>query len=478
MIPKLWTPHNYQLTAESFLLSNPKSGLFLDPGLGKTSISLAVMKILKYSGSMKGVLLVAPLRVIHNVWPEEIFKWLNFNCLSYTILHEGSKKELWGEQKDIYLINPEGLKWLYKELLEELQFGNKCPFNVLWIDESTKFKNPLSEARFLLLKDMLPLFKRIHIMTGTPAPRALLDLWSQIYLLDRGESLTDNYYHFRKKYFEADDWNKYKWNIKDFADTIIHDKIAPLILDMSAEDHLDMPELIYNDIKIELPKKAFKYYKRMEREFFIEIEGLEASAEATAQAGMKCHQIANGNVYEDIPKDLDEDGEREFRKTRKVIHIHKSKLEALKDLIDELNGKPLLIAYHYRHDLEAIRGLLGSDIPHIGSGVNPEETERLKNDWNAGKFQYLVGHPASMSHGLNMQSVGRHVCWYSLTWNLEDYMQFIRRIYRQGVSGSVTVHHLISKGTTDEAMLSRLGARSKDQLSLRKALKEYRKNLI
>jgi hypothetical protein len=280
---------------------------------------LAVIKILKHLPKHSGTLLVAPLRVIHSVWPDELKKWSNFNSLTYTILHEGSKAELWGPKKDIYLINPEGLKWLYRELLEELQFGNKCPFNILWIDESTKFKNPLAKARFLLIKDMLPLFRRVHIMTGTPAPRALLDLWSQIFILDQGIALSDNYYRFRKKYFEPNDWNKYDWKLKDFAEEAIQEAISPLILDMDAGNYLDIPKQIPNDIKVVLPKKAMKYYKEMEKEFFIEFDDMEASAMTNAVMNMKCQQIANGRIYEDIPEDLDEDEEREFRKTRKVI---------------------------------------------------------------------------------------------------------------------------------------------------------------
>ena len=469
---ELWKPHSYQRTAVSFLLSNPCSGLFLDPGLGKTSTSLSTIKILKYSDSIKGVLMIAPLRVIYSVWPNEINKWSNFENLSYTLLHGETKNSIWGAKKDIYLVNPEALKWLHSELLDGLREGKKCPFDTIWIDESTKFKSHESN-RFKYVCDMLPLFKRRHIMTGTPSPKSLLDLWSQIYILDEGKSLQSNFHHFRNKYFESKDWDKYNWTIKDFSADAIYEAVAPLVLEMSADDYLDMPDLLFNDIQVELPDKAFKHYKRMEKEFFIELDGLEATAEAAAQASMKCHQIANGRVYEDIPDNLNDDELREFKKTRKVIQVHKSKLEALRDLVDELNGKPLLIAYHFKHDLEAIKSILG-DVPYIGSGVNPKQTQKLVEDWNNGKLPILVGHPVSMAHGLNLQSSGNDICWYSLTWSLEDYLQFIARIYRQGVSGSVRVHHLISKGTIDEVMLSRLGVRAKDQHDLRSALKEYR----
>ena len=473
-----WSSHDYQRTGLSFLLANPCSGLFLDPGLGKTSISLAAIKILKYAREIKGVLLVAPLRVTYSVWPGEIEKWVNFNGLTCTILHDDNKESLWGEKKDIYLINPEGLPWLHSELLAGLKAGKASPFNALWIDESTKFKSHDSK-RFDLLVDMLPLFKRRHIMTGTPSPRNLLDLWSQMYLLDEGKTLGNNFYKFRKKYFESHDWDKYSWEIKDFAAEEIHQLVAPMVLEMSSADHLDMPECVYNDIVIPLPTKAAKYYKEMEKNFFIQIEEKEVSAEAAAQSSMKCHQIANGKVYEDVPEGLDEVQVRAFKRTRKVLHVHKAKVDALADLLSELNGKPLLIAYHFKHDLEALRGLLGKDVPFIGSGVKPERAKQLEQQWNRGELPVLLGHPDSMSHGLNFQQGGNDVCWYSLTWNLENYIQFIARVWRQGVKGKyVRVHHLIAQGTVDEAMLLRLGQRADQQLDLREAIRKYRLNLI
>jgi len=476
--PELWSSHDYQRTGLSFLLANPCSGLFLDPGLGKTSISLAAIKILKYAREIKGVLLVAPLRVTYSVWPGEIEKWINFNGLTCTILHDDNKESIWGEKKDIYLINPEGLPWLHSELLAGLKAGKASPFNALWIDESTKFKSHDSK-RFDLLVDMLPLFKRRHIMTGTPSPRNLLDLWSQMYLLDEGKTLGNNFYKFRKKYFKSEDWDKYNWEIKDFAAEEIHQLVAPMVLEMSSADYLDMPECVYNDIVIPLPTKAAKYYKEMEKNFFIQIEEKEVSAEAAAQSSMKCHQIANGKVYEDVPEGLDEAQLRAFKRTRKALHVHKAKVDALDDLLSELNGKPLLIAYHFKHDLEAIRGLLGKDVPFIGSGVKPERAKQLEQQWNRGELPVLLGHPDSMSHGLNFQEGGNDVCWYSLTWNLENYIQFIARVWRQGVKGKyVRVHHLIAQGTVDEAMLLRLGQRADQQLDLREAIRKYRLNLI
>lgn len=474
--PKVWLPHNYQLTALSFLLSSRQSGLLLDPGLGKTSISLQAIKILRAITESTGVLMIAPLRVVYSVWPDEIEKWANFNGLTYTILHDDTAGTLWGPKKDIYLINPEGLDWLQGALLRGLTAGKKSPFNTLWIDESSKFKN-YDAARFKLLVSMLPLFSRRHIMTGTPAPKSLLDLWAQAYLLDEGKTLGHNYNDFRMTHFAANDWNKYQWDIRDGAEKAIHGKVAPLVLEMSAADHLSMPPLTYNDIRVSLPFKALKHYKRMEREYLVELDDGIASADAAAQASGKCHQIANGCVYEDIPEDLTEEEEKDFRRTRKTLFVHDAKIEALQELIDELNGKPLLIAYHFKHDLVAIKKLLGKDMVHIGSGISARKSKKIVDKWNAGKIKFLVGHPSSMGYGLNMQESGNDICWFSLTWNLEEYMQFIRRIWRQGVVGAVRVHHLIASNTIDLAMLMRLGERAKTQEDLRKALKWYRSEL-
>lgn len=481
-----WIPRKYQLTALSFLLSNLKSGLFLDPGLGKTSIVLAAIKILLNAGQIKGVLLIAPLRVVYSVWPNEIEKWDNFARLTHTIIHDKTKHSLWGKQKDIYLINPEGLPYLYKELADKLAKGKKCPFDMLVIDESTRFKSFKTKTkkkggnltRFGYLKDMLPLFKRRHIMTGTPACSSLLDLWSQCFIIDEGDTLGKNYYKFRKTHYNNSSWNEYEWSIKDNSEEKIHKLVAPIVLEMQSEGNIKLPPITYNYINVDLPAKAMTHYKQMEKLFFIELDDMEASAKAAAQASMKCHQIANGKVYEDIPEDLTDIEIRRFKKTRKVIPVHSAKAEALENLINELNGKPLLIGYHYKHDLEAILSVCGAETAHIGSGVTPKESKRIERLWNAGKIPILIGHPNSMGHGLNLQGSGNDICWYSLPYSLELYIQFNKRIHRSGVTGNVRIHHLVAIGTLDEAILARLGERAKMQVDLRVALREYRRKYL
>lgn len=479
------------LTAMSFAISNPKCGLFLDPGLGKTSISLSVMKILLGTGDLKGVLVVAPLRVIYDTWPRQIKEWSNFNRLSHTILHAAGKISLWGEKKDLYLINPEGIKWLHDELLSALKKGRKCPFDSLWIDESTIVRSQDS-VTFELIRNMLPLFKRRCLMTGTPTPKNLLDLWGQMYIIDEGETLGNNFYRYREKFFYSDDKDQYRWLIKEGVEAEIYNLVSSKLLSMRTEDYLDMPKLLFNVIPVNLPSSVINIYKAMERDLFANLShsggisefdfemDLYEDSVSSSSSGinfMKCHQIANGRIYEDIPEDLPDEDIREFKKNRRIFHIHDSKQKVLKELVQELNGKPLLVAYHYKHDLDAIRDAVGWEVPYIGAGVSPEETSRLIEKWNAGGIPVLAGHPASMGHGLNMQESSTDIFWYSVVPNMELFIQMNKRLHRPGVKGSVRVHIPCSMETVDEDILYRLKVRQEGQLRFRKAIEEYQSKI-
>lgn len=455
-----------------FLLSNPHGGLFLDPGLGKTSITLAVVKTLLSADEIKGVLLIGPLDVIYNTWPDEINKWDSFNGISYTILHGKNKDSLWGERKDIYMINPEGLSWLYDELAYNLGKGKKSPFDALWVDESTKFKN-MQSGRFKLLKDLLVLFKRRHIMTGTPMPKDLIDVWPQIYILDRGNALGSNFYKFRKKYFYSEDWNKHDWKLKDGSEDKINQLTSNIVLNMAAKDYLNLPEKSFNTIKVKLPKTAMIQYKKLENDFFVRVNSSDVSASSMGILSMKSQQMANGNIYEDIPEELTKEEIKEFKKTRKVIQVHKAKINATRNLIEELNGKPVLIAYHYKHDLIALKKEFG-DIPHIGSGVSSEDRKDIIREWNKGNIPILAGNPTSMAYGLNLQEGGHDILWYSTPWSIDMYLQFNDRIHRQGVKKKVRIHHLVAENTIDELILSVLQHRDKSQLEFRERIKWYR----
>lgn len=483
--PEQWVARLYQKIAVKFLFCNPFSALFLDPGLGKTSITLRTISMLLAAREIKGVLIIAPLRVCTSVWPREVKKWSNFNHLKIVVLRGRDRQAVRKGKHDIYVINPENLGWLFRQLLAIAKDKGDMPFDALWVDESTRFRNPKVEnkkkkvktkdgdrlTRFGYLVQFLPIFKRRHIMTGTPVPKSLMDLWSQMYIVDEGECLGDNFYRFRNRHFIKLDENGYSWGIKEGAADKIHRAIAPRVLEMKASDWLDMPRLLYNSIYVDLPEDALNLYRRMERDMWIECDEGVASADAAAQASMKCHQIANGRIYEDI----DDPTDPAQRKARKVLKVHTAKLEALQGLIEELNGKPVLVAYQFKHDLDALRDLLGHDLPYIGSGVGPRQQKRLEDAWNAGLLPVLAGHPDSMGHGLNLQESANDVCWFSLTWNLENYIQFIDRVFRSGVKGDqVRVHHLIARGTVDEAMMWRLGERADQQLEAREAISRYR----
>lgn len=457
-----WQPESYQKKACNFLWKQ-SSGLFLDPGMGKTAISLYVIKNLKQHQHACGVLMIAPIRVMYSVWQQEIDKWDDFNALSMTRLHGATKSTLW-DKHDIYVINPEGLPWLKDELLNGLSDGKSLPFDVLWIDESTKFKNP-SSKRFKILATMLPLFKRRHIMTGTPAPRGYINLWSQIFLLDNGLSLGSSFYKFRNRYFFNLAWNKYSWILKNGSEKDIQKTISPLILDLGDKTTFKLPDLIYNDIKIKLDKKSLSYYKRMENDLFISLDDSSVSAENVTQIQIKCQQIANGRVYED----------EKINKKREYITIHDCKIEALKELIDELNEKPLLIAYHFKHDLEALKDNF-KNLVFIDGNVKPEEVEDIRVKWNNGDIQLLAAQNASLAHGLNFQDGGNDVVWFSMVWDLENYLQFNKRIHRRGVNGAVRIHHLIADDTIDQMMLDRCRSKDKRQTNLREALREHKKD--
>ncbi len=467
-----WIPHDYQAAAMSFRLSRSSCGLFMDPGLGKTSICLAAARI-QSQLNVKATLVIAPLTVCHTTWPDEAEKWDNFKSLKVSVLHGKDKwVKLW-QPADIYCINPQGIKALHKELLRGLKAGESLPFNSLIVDESTKFKKATGST-FKLLVDMLPLFKYRCILTGTPAPKGLLDLWAQAYILDNGKALGENYYKFRNTYFYTEDWNQHNWIPKDFAEEQILEKLSHLVLNMDCKKYLSMPGLIYNTVSVTMPDNCVDGYKELESEMITQLEnGDSITSDSAAQLTLKCRQYAGGKIYEDIPEDIDDDARRKFMKTRRVFDIHSAKKDAVKQLHDELNGKSLLIAYNFKHDLVALREVFGDDLPFIGAGTTAERQNQIIQDWNSGKLPVLAGNPSSMAHGLNLQKGGNDICWYSLTWDLELFEQFNTRIYRQGVKGTVRIHSLVCDGTIDQVIAMRLLDKSMCQASIRDTIVKF-----
>lgn len=382
------------------------------------------------------------------VWPDEIKKWTDFSDLTFSILHGDVKGYNLEAEADVYLINPEGLLWL-------LSGKRRLPsWDILCVDESTKFKDTTTR-RFKLLKPFLNSFKRRWILTGTPMPNGLEDLFGQVYILDQGAALGRYITHFRLNYFERSGYNVYDWSPRRGAFEEVIEKISPFVIQLSAEDYLDMPQLVYTNTLVTMPPAAMKQYQEVEDDFISKLdEGIIVAANA-AVAGGKCRQIANGAVY---------DGDRN------VHRIHDAKLDALEDLFEEIGASPVLLLYEFEHDKDRIIERFPS-VPCLGAGISAKKLDALIDKFNAGEIPVLLGHPASMGHGLNLQGACHHVIWFGITWNLEHYDQTIARVYRQGQKARVVfIYHIVSEGTLDERVLTRLGQKDKSQQSLLSAL--------
>jgi SNF2 family DNA or RNA helicase len=461
-----YAPHDYQRFAIDWLtkltLVDGESGgaLLLDPGLGKTSITLSwVVKMLQ-AGLAKKVLVIAPLRVIYTVWPEECHKWDQFRHLKISIIHGDVKRREAAVQKDadLYLINPEGVPWLQR------YFSKEHPFDILAVDESTKFKN-WSAKRTTSLKRLLPFFDYRVILTGTPSPNTIVDMFSQMFIVDLGKSLGTKITSFRNRFCYRGGYGGYKWIPYETSQTVIERMISKRCLRLDEEDHLDLPELLINDVKVELPAPARKLYRKWEREMYIALERDETLTASNAGAKYAvCRQLANGGFY----KQDEETGQRT------TTHVHSAKVDAAVDLIDELQGKPVMVVYQFHQDLDRIRQEI-PDIPAINGDTSAALSKATINKWNEGKLRYLAVQPQSASHGVNLQKgPGRDVIWFGLTDDLECYLQMNKRIHRQGVTGQVRIHRILARGTVDTAIAARLQSKDRSQTALLQALKEHK----
>ena len=451
----LWNPHQYQQNAVKFLVENGSGQLWLDPGLGKTSITLEAIKILKAANAVNKVLILAPLRPCYAVWPDEIQKWDNFNGMSISVLHGPTKDKKLHDNSLIHVINFEGLQWLSTTLR---RLGIKMPYDMLVVDEISYLKNTRTQ-RFKALSPMLDQFKRRFGLTGSPAPNSLMDIFGPQLVIDRGATFGKYITHFRTNYFYPTGYGGYTWQIQAGAEEKIHEALANKVLRMSAQDYLDLPELIYNRVYVHLPEKAMKLYKDLEDKLLIDIENGQVTAMNAAVAVGKCQQIANGAIYLD--------GEE-----RETQEVHDEKLTAVADIVEELSGQPCIIGYHFKHDLERLQKLF-PDAPVIGSGVSGDKMTGIINRWNMGHTPVLLAHPQSAGHGLNLQGAGHAVIWFSNTWSLEIFEQFIRRLWRQGQRNNIVVHQIIAKKTIDEAIVAAINSKDKTQQSLMLAIKEY-----
>lgn len=441
-----YTAHGYQKKATERILQQKHVGLFLDMGLGKTVITLTAIKELIEDFAIWKVLVIAPKRVAEDTWSREHEKWDHLSGLriSKVLGTPAQRMKALKAEADIYVIGRDNVKWLV-ELM-----GKSWPFDMVVIDELSSFKNP-SAQRFKALRKVIPASDRVVGLTGTPSPNGLMDLWAEIYLLDRGERLGPTIGAYREKYFRAGARNGYivyKWEPYSYSQKEIERKISDICMSMSAEDYLELPERIDNEIKIRLSEKEMKQYDQMERDQLLRIDDEAVVALNAAAVMNKLLQMANGSVYAD-------GGD--------VVRIHEKKLDALEEIIDT-TGEPVLIFYSFRHDLEAIKRRI-PDAKELGGA------EDIKA-WNDGKIQVLLCHPASVGYGLNLQEGGHVIVWYGLTWSLELYQQANARLFRQGQQKAVIIHHLIAEGTVDEQVMKALQHKDTSQSALLAALKE------
>jgi SNF2 family DNA or RNA helicase len=442
-----YQPHVYQDHITQQIIEQMAVGAFLDMGLGKSISTLtAVTELMHNYFDVAKVLVIAPLRVAKYTWAEEIAKWDHTKYLKLAKVLGPEKVRLaaLNSQADIYVINRENVVWLVDH------YGKDWPFDMVVIDESSSFKSHQAQ-RFKALRKVRPLIKRIVELTGTPAPNNLLDLWPQIYLLDRGERLGKTITGFRERYFEPDQRDGhtiFSWRLKDGADKAIYKKIEDICVSMKAADWLKMPEKISNIVKVPLSDTVRILYKQLERELLIPYTEGDVVANTAAVLSNKLLQLANGAVYDE---------------NKAIRIIHNEKLDALDDIIESANGNPALVFYWYKHDYDRLK----ERFPAARSLDNPQDIE----DWNKGKIPLLLAHPASAGHGLNLQAGGNTIVWFGLTWSLELYEQANARLYRQGQKNGVIVHHLVAEGTVDEDVMRALEGKAVGQDALMQAVK-------
>jgi hypothetical protein len=461
-----WKPHPYMKKGVKWLLEHAAAGLFLDPGLGKTSISLAAFCFLLKRGVARKALVIAPIRAVYDVWPAEVKKWLDFNHLRLAILHGPHKEEALASDADIYVINPEGIPWL-------LQGGPRAwralGFDTLIIDELSKWKNSQG-VRFKQFKHYLDTFDRRWGLTGSPAANGLLDLFGQMYMLDLGRSLGRYITHYRTAFFTNPDKMGWKWvPMAGGAKEAIYERIKPVALRMEDKDYLDLPEIVPLWVPLTLPAKVRKIYDALEDDLIAQIESGVVVAANAAAAGTKLWQICNGGLY------VDDDIATKItgRTARTTLHLHNVKTDWLSELVDELQGEPLLVCYQFDQDLDRLLARF-PDTPVFGA--NRTLNTQIQNEWNDNELPLVFGQQDSIAHALNLQGGSAcHIAHYSLTWNLETFDQVLRRIRRQGNTSARVFQHLpFMVGTTDEDRRFALRHKASGQKALLDALKKRR----
>lgn len=439
-----YVPHEYQEYAKEFIVSRKVSALFLDCGLGKTVITLtAIWELLLDYFEIRRVLVIAPFRVSRDTWSRELEKWNHLSGIEMSLVL-GSEKErraALNKRVNVYVINRENVEWLVENY--------RWDFDMVVIDELSSFKSHKAK-RFKALKKVRPVVKRIVGLTGTPAPNGLIDLWAEIGILDMGQRLGRFIGGYRERFFVPDKRSRemvFSYKPREGAEETIYGLISDICISMKAVDYLEMPECIYNQVEVAMSDQEMKLYGQLEKDMLLPFADGDIDAVNAAALSGKLMQMANGAVY-------DENGN--------VKHIHDRKMEALEDLIEAANGKPVLIAYWYKHDLDRIKKRVDA--------VELDTAEDMQK-WNAGEIPVAVIHPASAGHGLNLQAGGSTLIWFGLTWSLELYQQTNARLWRQGQKETVVIHHLVAKDTLDEKVMLALEKKDCGQSALVEAVK-------
>lgn len=448
---KVYKPYAYQEYAQNEIIEKPNIGLFLDMGLGKTVITLTALHDLKFNRwAVNKILIIAPKKVAEDTWQVEAQKWQHLQDFRVVgVLGSATQREhALATPADIYVINRENTQWLVQ------YYGRNWPFDTVVLDESSSFKNHQAK-RFRALRTVRPRINRLIELTGTPNPHGLMDLWSQVFLLDGGQRLGRTVSVYRDMYFVPDKRNRttiFSYAPKDGAEQEIHRLISDICISMKAADYLDLPDFITEDVPVVLDDKAQKAYRKLEREAVLQIDEDTITANTAAALSGKLLQLCNGSVY----------GE-----DREVIPVHDCKIEAFLEVVEQLKGQHALVCYYFNHD----RDRLLQALDKTGLRVRVYKDYRDKEDWNAGNIDILLVHPASCGYGLNLQDGGHYLIWFGLTWNLEEYLQMLKRLHRQGQKFPVTSIRLIVKGGRDEDVIQSLEAKDDAEERLLQSLK-------
>ena len=443
-----YVPHDYQRYATDFILAHPEAAILLDMGLGKSVISLtAIWELCLNRFEIGRVLVIAPLRVARDTWPAEIQKWDHLRGLTYSVV-VGTEKERRAalmRSASVFILNRENVQWLVEDS------GIPFAFDMIVIDELSSFKS-WQAKRFKSLLKVRPDVKRIVGLTGTPSSNGLMDLWAEFRILDLGKRLGRFITHYRDAFFLPDKRNQqqvFTYKPRPGAEEEIYRRISDMTISMRATDHLKMPERVENRVVVRMDDREREIYDRMKADLIVQIKGKEIDAVNAASLSGKLCQMANGASYTE---------------DHSVVQIHDQKLDALEDLIEGANGKPLLVAYWFKHDLARIQ----KRFPQ----AREIRTSKDITDWNAGDIPVALIHPASAGHGLNLQAGGNTLVWFGLTWSLELYQQTNARLWRQGqTAGTVIIHHIITEDTIDERIMDALERKDKTQSALIDAVK-------